>query len=406
MNETSGTFEEIIFKTIYNNKLSPNDKILERLLSSGEFIFLLDGFDEIYSTQKERITFEIDNFIDKYNKNNFLITSRPGSGIESMPRFDNYFVQPLNDEEIIQFIDLQLVDDENQKLAQKIKQVIKKKENLDYKNFLGSPLLLSMFILTFNSYPELPKKKSKFYWNVFDTLATKHDSFTKKGGFLHERKTKLQNEDFEEILKWLAYLSFFEGHYSFDSKYLTEKLNQIKSSFKFSFNTNELIEDLTLAISIIVIDGVEYRFPHKSLQEYFCAMLIKDLAPENKEKIYKEKFWDQLRQTFGGYENFWNLCYEVDKKHFVKNVLIYSLEYFLNRIRYKDLSKKMKKIYQLTGFSDRASYKDGNLIISGNSRSVTPFLWVTEYLNIYAYDIFSLKNATDSSKRNRIVVPR
>ncbi len=343
LNESQGTFEDIIFKTISNNKLSPNKKILERLLSSGEFIFLLDGFDEIYSNHKERITFEIDNFIDKYSNNNFLITSRPGSGIESMPRFDNYFVQPLNETEINDFIDLQLNEVENQKLAIKIKKVIAKKENIDYRNFLGSPLLLSMFILTFDSYPELPKKKSKFYWNVFDTLATKHDSFTKKGGFLHERKTQLQNEDFEEILKWLAYLSFFEGQYSFDAEYLTKKLNQIKKSFNYSFNTNELIEDLTLAISIIVVDGVEYKFPHKSLQEYFCALLIKDLTPENKEKIYKEKMWELLKLTFGGFENFWNLCYELDKKYFVKNVLIYGLDYFLNRIRYSDLSKKLKR---------------------------------------------------------------
>lgn len=39
-------------------------------------------------------------------------------------------------------------------LAKRIIETIDKKENLDYIEYFGSPLLLSMFILTFNFHPE------------------------------------------------------------------------------------------------------------------------------------------------------------------------------------------------------------------------------------------------------------
>lgn len=199
LNDFEGNITDYIHSKILNNQLSPNKDILERILSSGKFIFLLDGYDEILSTKKHKITADLEDFIDKYTANNFIISSRPGSGIESFPRFNNFYVQPLTHSEIIEFIRLQLEAIDNRELALKIINAINHPENRDYLKFVSNPLLLSMLIYTFDSYPELPRNKSKFYWNVFDTLAVKHDSFTKKGGYQHERKTSLQNDEVEKF---------------------------------------------------------------------------------------------------------------------------------------------------------------------------------------------------------------
>jgi predicted NACHT family NTPase len=308
LNDYDGLVIDFIKKTISNNDLAPNEKILERLLNDGNFLFILDGFDEIFSENKQRIVHDLDMFIDKHPNNLYVLTSRPGVSVENLPRFRNFTVNPLEDSQIREFITKQLHGDSNKILVKRIINTINKPENKDYQFFLQNPLLLSMFMLTFNSYPELPRLKSKFYWNVFDTLCTKHDSITKKGGFQHERKSGLQNEELERILMWLSYISLFDRKLIFDAQYFSRKLNEIGEKLTIKFNTNNLIYDLTVSAAIIVIEGLEYRFPHRSMQEYFAALLIKNQAPLNKAKIYFEKFTRLEFFTHVGNENLWGLC--------------------------------------------------------------------------------------------------
>lgn len=358
LNDFNGSFLEYLNNLLSGKKIAPNKKILERILSNGEFLFLFDGYDEIYSDNKNKITAELIEFIDNYSKNYFLITSRPGANVESLPRFDNFHVNELSIEQVKEFTSLQLKNCGDKELAEKIITIIDKPENDDYKSYLSSPLLLSMFIMTFNSYPEIPKSKSKFYWNVYDTLCTKHDSFTKHGGYQHERKTGLQNEDFENILKWFSYTSLFKGRYSFDEQYFNGLLMKIKEKLSLKCSISDLKEDLTVAISIIIVDGLDYKFPHKSLQEYFAALLIKEQNDEVKKSIYINKFDVITESTFGGGENIWNLCDEIDPIPFKKHFILRNLEAFVEKCNLENDSEKCKTFIQNGGHSFFTTIKD------------------------------------------------
>lgn len=332
LNDYNGHVIDFIKRTIGNNDLAPNERILERILNEGNFLFILDGFDEIFSENKQRIVHDLDMFIDKHPNNLYLLTSRPGVNVENLPRFRNFIVSPLEDSQIVEFITKQLHGEGSQVLIKRIINTIKRPENKDYQFFLQNPLLLSMFMLTFNSYPELPRLKSKFYWNVFDTLCTKHDSITKKGGYQHERRSGLQNEEIERILMWLSYISLFDRKLIFDSQYFSQKLTEIGEKLQIKFNLNHLIYDLTVSTAIVVIEGLEYRFPHRSMQEYFTALLIKNQTPFNKSRIYFEKFTQLEFVTHFGNENLWSLCLEMDKEAFSKNFLIRHLDEFISGV--------------------------------------------------------------------------
>ena len=383
LNDFQGKIYDYVSAILTKNEIANTSKIADRILKQGKFIFLFDGYDEIYSSSKDRITIDLEEFVDTYNNNLFVVTSRPGSNAESLQRFDNYFVQALNSKQIEEFIKLQFKNTEDLEYIDRILSVIKKPENKDYQDYLSNPLLLSMFIFTFKAYPELPKYKNKFYSNVFDTLCTKHDSFTKKGFWLHERKSKLQNDELENVLKWFSYVTIFKGKYNFDEVYLKDCLREIIKKLKITCDLDNLIYDLTVSIAILIQDGTEYTFPHKSLQEYFTAILIKGLDEGEKSKIYTTKFEEQRQLSNGGNFNFYKLCFELDKSLFCKYFLFPNTTRFIKEIYSKSPSKLTLNLLAAFEIKFYESIETKNIIGSYSQRRVQTDAFL---------DFFSLKD--------------
>lgn len=314
LNDYNGTITSYIFDEIFKyQKLGASSNIVERLLDTGNFIFFFDGYDELSSTIKKQVTIDIDNFVKRFNSNLYLITSRPYTNIDLLPLFTNYQVCDLEDGEIATFVKKQLPADENE-IAEKIIRTINKPENMGYRTFLSNPLLLSMFILTFQSYADVPQKRSDFYDQVFDTLFSVHDSMSKLA-YVREKQSNLSKEQFEEILRLFSFLSFFEEKFLFPQNYIEDKLTLIKDKKKnIIFDNTKFITDLTVAIGILNIEGLDYTFPHRSLQEYFAASYIEHLNIKNKKTIYTKLRTEINKGIFNLFqkEHFYRLLSEMD----------------------------------------------------------------------------------------------
>lgn len=386
LNTYKGSIEDLVTKIITNNNISPNVKITEQILSEGNFIFILDGYDEIFSNNKEKITIDIESFVDRYSNNKFLITSRPGAGVESLQRFDNYSIQPLTTAHVKKFIKLQL-GKYDKELQKKIQEEIENPINKDYRHYLSNPLLLSMFIFTFKNYPELPKQKTKFYWNVFDTLCTRHDSFSKSGGWQHERQSTLKNEELEKILCWLSYISLLSGHYSFDYNYLQYQIQRIiKSKMNVNPDVDKVIYDLNVSLSLLIKDGTQYVFPHKSLQEYFAALLIKSLTYEEKKEVYTKRFNELIRNSYGGNSSFYNLCFELDDISFLKLLIFDNPEFVFNENLNNSFDKTVEIFkhlkYRFTFVSHSSDNSFGLYALSNQKTNATIDFLITESTDI------------------------
>lgn len=336
LNDYNGTVIEFIQEKIFKlNRLASADKIIERLMKSGDFVFFLDGYDEITSVKKEKLTKEIDDLVKLYNKNYYLLTSRPYTEIDLLPLFHNFEVCELSDEDINQFIAKQIPAGEKE-LQEKIIEAINSPENSAYKTFLSNPLLLSMFILTFQSYSSIPQKRSAFYSQVFDALFSVHDSMSKLA-FVREKQSGLSKEQIIEVLELFSFISYFEQKFIFTNLYLNEKLDVIKEKKKsIEFINQKLISDLQVAIGIINQDGTEYTFPHRSLQEYFTATYIASLRSiENKKIVYKKIVKSLMKdQGFGmnSKDNFHLLLSELDEEGVIKYGLLPFFKDYLNKI--------------------------------------------------------------------------
>ena len=88
LNDYKGNIFDYILNEIFKlNDLSESDEISDRLLKSGKFLIFFDGYDEIRYEIKETTTKDIDDFVKKYNKNNYILTSRPFSESKWFPYF-------------------------------------------------------------------------------------------------------------------------------------------------------------------------------------------------------------------------------------------------------------------------------------------------------------------------------
>lgn len=330
------------------SKLASHDRIIERLMKSGNFIFFLDGYDELISSKKEKITKEIDNLVKLYKENSYLLTSRPFTEVDLLPRFHNYNICKLSELEINSFIKKQIPITETE-LREKMIEAVSKPDNIAYKSFLGNPLLLSMFILTFQSYSSIPQKRSEFYSQVFEALFSVHDSMSKLA-FVREKKSGLSKEQIMDVLKLFSFISFFEEQYTFTMSYFDEKLSLIKNNKDdIDFNNSKIIDDLTIAIGIVSREGSDFTFPHRSLQEYFSALYISTLEESNKIEIYKkiEKSLSNI-DDFDFYEiesrdNFYLLLSELDEISVIQHLLIPYLEKFTNN--FKRFDSKWNEIH-------------------------------------------------------------
>jgi predicted NACHT family NTPase len=345
LNQYNGNFEKLIYDKILKLEIKPSEDILGRALKAGKFVFLLDGYDEIFSNKKQELNRQIDEFIDQFPENNFVITTRPGSGIEGFHRFKDFRVNQLDNDQVEGFIN-KLVDSEERR--QRILSVINEKSNSPYLQYLRNPLLLSMFILAFESHPEIPARKSSFYRNVYDTLYSKHDGIT-KNSFPREKITKLDRDQFERILNVFCYLTLINGDYTFTKELLNDVMQKVIENTELTCNIEDLVYDLHTTISILVLDGFEYSFPHRSMQEYFAAQFLSKLPSESKAKAYTNLNNALVKSSTDNSHNLWSISMELDESAFKKNFLIPQLKKFE-----KKLSAKSDKLL-LTQFLKASS---------------------------------------------------
>lgn len=349
-----GSFKDFVADKVFSLKLSQNEKIFNSMLKTGKFMFLLDGYDEIAIEQKDALTHSLENFFDCYPQNSYLLTSRPGANAETLERFENYHVCKLSETQVFEFIDKQLGNgnEEDKELATKIKDLLDQSKNNPFMRYMSSPLLLSMFILTYNEHPELPKHVSSFYYNVFDTLHSKHDAKSKAGGYQHDKKSKLSQDEIRRLLEAFCFISYMQSTYEFSPEYLHDILPKLIERLKVACTVDDIIYDLSVAISILVQDGTSYVFPHRSLQEYFAASYISHSREETKKKVYTEKFRDTddtARITF------WRLCEELDQSCFLQYFLIPSLKKYIGdlvKLNDKSLSRSENILFNYLQLTD------------------------------------------------------
>ncbi|MCE2962308.1 MAG: NACHT domain-containing protein [Chitinophagales bacterium] len=287
-------YKEIVSHLLFQKVGIETDFVLS-LFESGNMLFILDGYDELNYSIKSYLLNNLDEFIIRFPDNNYLITTRPYTDVTHLTNFTTYELCGLNVKNDFRlFIQKQLFN--NKELAENIHDTLLKDSSEKYLPLLTNPLFFTLFINSYESYPKLPPKKSEFYWQVFDALYEKHETFS-KATYVRPRLTMLKREEFEFVLYAFSFVSYFQSKFNFKKRYFEETLVEIKKSYHISFEIQSFIEDLKVTLSILVDEGNELLFIHRTLQEYFAAKFITSLNNTIKNDFFLKLSEKQVKSS-------------------------------------------------------------------------------------------------------------
>jgi hypothetical protein len=292
-----------------------------QLIADGHFIFLLDGYDEIPIAERDVVTQHLQDFITKASSNSFVMTSRPEQALATFGDFGGFKLEPLIEDEAFALI--RKYDEEGVVSSQLIAALSENRLS-SVAEFLTNPLLVSLIYKSYDYKPVIPFKKHIFYRQVYDAVFESHD-LTKGGAFVREKHSGLDIEDFHRVLRAFGYKTVQLGKVSYSRD---EVVGLIESSLELTSGlapkTSHFLRDLLTTVPLFVQEGHDYRWSHKSIQEYFAACFVSFDAKELQEDI--------LRYLAAGatqYYNVLDLCYDIDYPAFRRWVLVDLAQRFL-----------------------------------------------------------------------------
>lgn len=270
-----------IYRVLNENGFALEREYFDFSMEEGAYVILLDGFDEINRDRVARLTEEIKGLSTRYGKNSFLVSSRPSEQFIGWNDFTEMTALPMTKEQALRMV-ARLEFDEPVKAT-----FYKELENglfEKYRSFASNPLLLTIMLLTFDQHAAIPEKLNDFYETAFTTLFNQHDAT--KDCYVRDIRTKLGCEDFKTVFSYFCFKSYFKGEYEFSERVLEEHLRRARAKFeKLNFSADDFREDLTGAVCMLVKDGQDYRFIHRSFQEYFAASYTCKLTDEVQAKL-------------------------------------------------------------------------------------------------------------------------
>ncbi|SBT60930.1 Predicted NTPase (NACHT family) [Plesiomonas shigelloides] len=290
---------------------------LEYIYSSNKFTLLFDAFDEIPDKNLKDTLIHIENICAKYYRQQVIITSRPGAEIQKVPSFDVFNLEQI---ELSDFKPMLLRFFNNDEVT--VHQIMKSlhENNNEIISLVTTPLLLTLLAITYKTYNKIPTQLHEFYENIFHVLVNRHDAT--KPGFRREYKSNLNERELEDLFCGFCFYSMIEGKTSLSRQ---EALKVIKKACEFLNITPSsefsFLSDCIKNTCLLLEEGFNYHFIHKSIREYHSAKFISGSPNE-----LKERFYTMAKESIQKYRVELDFLSVIDEHYFNKYFLLPTYE--------------------------------------------------------------------------------
>ncbi|WP_333986645.1 NACHT domain-containing protein [Burkholderia cepacia] len=314
---------------------STDEELLTHLLSRGNVTLLLDGFDEVPREFVLDVRDRIAELIAKYKKIRVVISSRPGAlcaHVQDLPKIIQVEIAELGESDFEPFLTKIGTDPT---VLSKLLQAVNS-SSTQVKRLLKTPLMLTLLVLTCGGKQQIPDTLPEFYDSLFRVLAVMHDET--KPGYVREMATKLTYAELEQLFECFSFVS--------REKFEKPSLNpsQFEESIRIAIDysghqctPDGFRTDVSETVCLMVREGVDTTFIHKSIHEYYTARFVKSLPDDETAKQAYDSITEARFLSWGAELRFLEQIDPIRYKIFFRKQQI---ERFLEKCGYKSTSRK------------------------------------------------------------------
>ena len=142
------------------------------LVCRGMIFFLFDAYDEIKNRFVKRFDSQLEKLISNFPDNKYIQTSRPVSSLMHLNEFTVYHLCPLTREKVINLVKrLQDLSDDFVMKESLLEKFQNGQPFSSQEDFIGNPLLLTILLVSYKHFSEIPSTMSRIYQNTYDALS-------------------------------------------------------------------------------------------------------------------------------------------------------------------------------------------------------------------------------------------
>jgi hypothetical protein len=268
--------EEFIVKEFTICGFPSSKEFIAKALEQGKLLILLDGLDEVPTVNTNEVISQIQDFVDRYDKNRFIVSCRTAAYQNNFKRFTDVKLADFDDTQIEQFIGNWFQSEVG--TAQKCWELLQKPEYAAAKELAHTPLLLTFLCLIYDRSQNFPNNRSAIYKEALRILL--QEWAAEKRIQKEEIYQGLSTELEESLLSEIAHTGFEADKLFFSQR---EVVEQIKTFLAGNLHAPKHLDGKAVLNAIAVQQGILveraediYSFSHLTLQEYLTAQYIAD----------------------------------------------------------------------------------------------------------------------------------